>query len=231
MSRGWLAEVLAVGLLAGCSSRDVVVAAVALGAEPSDAAPPDAAPPDARPADARPAEVGPTDEGAADAPPKGAACASNDQCAPDQFCATNACDAGTGSCEVRPVLCESTTDPVCGCDGVSFWNDCLRQRDGVASSSQGACTIGAALCTDPAGATCPVADASCARLVYGQYGQQPCPTSFPGVCWALPATCPSSSPTDPMWFACGAPRDCVDICTAIGAGGVYQLAFGPGTCP
>ena len=44
-----------------------------------------------------------------------------------------------GECVPIPPACDDVFDPVCGCDGVTYANDCERQRVGVAKSHDGEC--------------------------------------------------------------------------------------------
>jgi Kazal-type serine protease inhibitor domain len=71
-------------------------------------------------------------------------------CAEGSFCelpaATCAVPGLSGSCVVRPEGCAGEYDPVCGCDGLTYGNDCERQRAGVSKDHDGACR--------PAGASC-----------------------------------------------------------------------------
>jgi hypothetical protein len=45
-----------------------------------------------------------------------------------------------GLCTERPQACALNIAPVCGCDGVTYSNDCLRLRGGVSLAHDGACT-------------------------------------------------------------------------------------------
>lgn len=198
----WLALPIALLLVAACADQDIVVADIAQTTDGGDASPP------------------------------GSACKTNDDCAPNAFCAKSSCDAPSGGCELRPVLCDSDARPTCGCDGVTYWNDCLRKRTGVAASTHDQCTS-YAVCNDPIGASCPVAGASCARLVPPQ---APCPPMFPGACWMLPDTCPpppppgSPDPRLPTFRDCGMGPGgaCSSMCDAIRSGAPHQQAQGPG---
>ena len=139
-------------------------------------------------------------------PPPRKPCASNGDCPPDAFCEKPDCDALVGQCRPRPVFCDAQPAAVCGCNGVNYWNDCLRRDKGVSASVSGECA-GAATCST--GADCPGTDASCARLLPSAAA---CATAPQGACWVLPPSCPSG--TGGAWSPCAAGA-CVDTCAAI----------------
>jgi len=105
--------------------------------------------------------------------PSDAPCMSNRDCAYNSYCDKSACNAG-GTC-TQATQCGDNYAPSCGCDHISYYNDCLRKSHGVAPlhpdlANQGSCTPGEALTCSNCGAT-----ALCARV-----------ESTP-VCWVLPA--------------------------------------------
>jgi cysteine-rich repeat protein len=67
-------------------------------------------------------------------------CLDNGDCAALDFCskATGMCDAA-GVCQVRPTACPEIFDPVCGCDGSTYVNDCFAAADGVNVERRGGC--------------------------------------------------------------------------------------------
>jgi hypothetical protein len=156
----------------------------------------------------------PSDADASDA----SDCTTNDDCLPTAFCARERCGDAGGFCELRPVLCDDAGPQTCGCDGVSYWNDCLRRQYGATSSAPGSCMREHADCTDENGLDCPVPGAACAKLLPPGAA---CDDSTRGSCWVLPAECPEFGSMD-RWVACDDASQCLDTCSALRTGRPYR---------
>ena len=169
-----------------------------------------------------------------DGPPTFPPCIDNSGCLPDYYCSLPACDspAGTrGTCTLPPATCyDDGLPPVCGCDHVTYYNDCLRQRNFVASSTKYPCQnnpknpVGPCGEGFPGSTDCPVG-ALCAQLGVGPPGSDACDHPIPGTCWVLPDQCPATTPQwdTNHWDSC-MPGDggCLDTCNAIIQGGTYR---------
>lgn len=142
-----------------------------------------------------------------DAGPMARACESNAGCRTGEFCNISGCAVKRGTCATRPEICggEQAPNPVCGCDGIRYFNDCLRKSAGVPLDPSCSNTHP---CGDR-GQSCP-GDADCARLSCdGKEGQ----------CWVVPASCGLYFGGD-LFVSCdagvgGAGSVCMNACQAI----------------
>ncbi len=164
-------------------------------------------------------------------------CVDNRDCSSSMFCSRHDCNDLGGTCEARPVVCEEGPMPVCGCDGITYWNDCLRRTVGTTAMRSGECSGTALPCGKGGkgggggpggGGGCPPG-ASCARLIPPDFTSTMCPFDVPGTCWALPALCPDHGGPD-RWISCDPDRPpaCTSTCDAIRTGEPHRRAT---SCP
>lgn len=147
-------------------------------------------------------------------------CANTSECGAGQLCEKSACGEALGHCVLRPPFCDGDSRPECGCDGVTYWNDCLRRAAGVESrQGRGPC-VNPRAC-DPTTA-CP-GGALCAQLVF----PNECGLTAAGACYVLPQTCVGQQPDH--FFACrdSGMTQCLDACAAIRSGQPAMRFPGP----
>jgi hypothetical protein len=79
----------------------------------------------------------------------GVACDRTNPCDDDEFCDVDGASCGgrlgAGTCARRPDVCTTECTGVCGCDGLSYCNDCTAQLAGVDVADDTAC-LGRAAC-------------------------------------------------------------------------------------
>ncbi|HYP91032.1 MAG TPA: hypothetical protein VEQ59_22860 [Polyangiaceae bacterium] len=142
-------------------------------------------------------------------------CASNKDCPQDWYCEKVGCSAASGACALRPKRILSDYAPVCGCDGVTYWNDVVRRQLGQALFEDAPCSTTARVCNF--GPDCGLDFMSCSRLA--SPGES-CGSSPQGVCWTLPPNCPDPKNDPDVWQDCRPPSSsgappCLDTCNAI----------------
>jgi hypothetical protein len=146
-------------------------------------------------------------------------CTTKAECPENWRCEKPGCAATQGTCEPPIVFVPPEPLPVCGCDGVTYWNDAVRRQADATLDQPGECHDSACACE--VGADCKVPFASCSHLIPGDQ----CGRGI-GACWVLPQQCPPSASAD--WRECkppdsGAPPPpCVDMCSAIASEKPYN---------
>jgi hypothetical protein len=150
----------------------------------------------------------------------GASCSSERPCSAGQFCElahspASLCGASSvsGTCLITPTTCTLGGAPVCGCDGQTYANDCLRQRAGIPLAFQAACQ-GWETGSIPCGAS------TCAPNQVCVYPASPCgapppcmPAGDGGACPTGTVACMNpGTQTQGCSASCQpAPRYCLDV--------------------
>jgi hypothetical protein len=140
-------------------------------------------------------------------------------CAADEWCdfGRNDCGGsdGSGTCKSRPIACDDSFDPVCGCDGVVHSNECDAQAVGVDVSAVGSCPAepGFFNCGQR---QCDLSTQYCQRSGSDIGGE---PDGF--ACIELPGTCGVTPNCD-----CLAEEPCGTECDGASATGFTVTCFG-----
>ncbi|MFO0613309.1 MAG: hypothetical protein U0414_12010 [Polyangiaceae bacterium] len=134
--------------------------------------------------------------------------AAEDTCGTGNYC--NAVDCVSGFCAPIGSADDPIEQPVCGCDGSTYWNAALAAKKGVSVSAMGECAT-PDLCGGKTGAMCD-AGATCNYRVDSDVDCNIADLS--GVCWVIPDTCPAVTGFGPNTRACGS-LSCTDECDLI----------------
>jgi hypothetical protein len=148
-----------------------------------------------------------------------------DICPSGSYCNPTGLDCLAGFC--APINEHETNEqaPVCGCDGVIYWNVSVAAARGMPVRSSGECTSAQqAFCGGLANLPCPnPGEQSCDYRTQEPTG---CDDDVLGRCWALPVECPGTAVT---MRPCDPNQDqCDTHCQAIRAQAIY---YQDPTCP
>lgn len=169
------------------------------------------------------AGTGGTGKGGSGGGPGG--CREDGDCKSTQYCKKATCDAPSGECTPRGPECRGMNaefEPVCGCDSITYWNECAIANEGQNVAAKGECTgSDRPTCTrDGGGDSCPErSHVHCYRPM------DACGNTSPtmGVCWVLPAECPEDEPQTTRY--CGGTSGsarCIGLCEVIEAENTFE---------
>lgn len=101
-------------------------------------------------------------------------CKSSAQCGSNEYCELTNCEP-PGVCKSKPQFCLLIEDPVCGCDGKTYKNECTANQAGASVAYKGECLASACISNENCAATDFCQMKNCAP---------------PGECIAKPTMCP-----------------------------------------
>lgn len=151
--------------------------------------------------------------GSAGEPIAGKPCEDFTACKAGEYCQKPDCSEDTfGVCVSPP----RASDPVCGCDGVTYFSGALARAAEADVRGAGVCSPEVALACEeewcPEGLTC-----GRVELAGGD-----CDAEIVGVCWQLPKACPKEAAAE--YNECGT-ENCATLCEAV-ANGEHAVADG-----
>lgn len=187
----------------------------------SDSGTPDSGTPDSGTPDSGVVDSGTTMTDTGSVPDTGG-CDKSSECATNFFCYKIGCDT-RGICKALPTTGLTSYGPVCGCDGVTYWNSFQAANFSVGVKSEGPCVGAGRQTCALAGACLGISGSEC---IFELPDVGACSSLTPiGTCWRNPAgkLCPASG-SGPSVMTCAAA--CTSHCEAV----KNKLKFYQGPC-
>jgi hypothetical protein len=145
-----------------------------------------------------------------------------------------ACATTGGVCTPKAAAPSPARAEVCGCDGLTYWNDTVASNLAVNVRAAGACSAQTGVkcnsgfkCPSPGGGptrSCNIDVGAGVKQCNGLGVAAP-------VCWVLPPACPAVAPAELLSLTCnGGGGNCLSYCEAVrGEKGFYKDTNG--NCP
>ena len=142
----------------------------------------------------------------------GTSCFDDDDCLDGEVCNKMGCGA-RGVCQ--PFACDSSPlalSPSCGCNKVSYYNECTRETHGDVSE------LAPFECQDKAATLCG-GDEDCpanAICFHRAVGSHVCGDDAKGTCWVVPSSCASVDSDGAFYRTCSdLAAPCMNLCAAV----------------
>jgi hypothetical protein len=134
-----------------------------------------------------------------------------------QYCEDNTCGKTMGAGTCKSKISNKIGDmPVCGCDGLTYWNGAMAAGRGMPTQHNVACPGDVDIaCSDVT--PCPGGN-----NIYCHKAEKGCAAVIDGACWVLPGDC---NLTTSKVETCPA-KDCVNECDLIKQGGSFDQSCG-----
>jgi hypothetical protein len=138
-------------------------------------------------------------------------------CLAGSYCASPTCDVGT--CQPKSPAVNDSYGPVCGCDGLTYWNAGYAVSAGTSVRGANPCTR-VTLTTQ----TCELGGQACPAGTYCGVSAivTMCSTTTAGICWVVPSPCPIQAGGA---ASCGN-LACASVCAAMMSGSAYYNKAG-----
>nr|AYM52521.1 hypothetical protein [Aetherobacter fasciculatus] len=152
------------------------------------------------------------------------ACGAGDSCGAGFVCFKPGCDDKGSSGVCKPVAATAEAEPVCGCDGVTYWSSRLAAASSQLIRAEAACTNLAmpkrcsgegSACNQAKGEVCAFPQLVCSNVAPDM-----------GTCWAMPPTCDGASTTARRCE--GGNTGCENLCQMIKSGKAFRSEGGGG---
>lgn len=142
----------------------------------------------------------------------GNACVPNtpNACPAGSYCEAVACSTTTGTCTKKPTV-TAAANPICGCDGVTYFNATLAANASVSTRATGQCVAGA-----PTTASCGEQKCEGKQVCSLGHASAACNGKASDICWIIPDNCNAADKgTTRTCIGNGGGLQCTSLCNAL----------------